>query len=314
MSAVGRAARAVVSSLAYPSILIGALAVAVALLQGGSPLELVATGVPLAVLASVALLERLVPHMPDWNTARGDVGEDLAYLALAAVTQPLMRVGAEGFAVVSTLFLAGWLGPQPWPPGWPVWTQVLLALVVADLGKYWLHRIAHERAWLWRFHAAHHSPGRMYSLNGVRLHPVNLAWNLGLDVGVPLLLGLDGAAIVLVGVFRTTVSLLQHANVEMRLGPLNWLLSTPTLHQWHHSDTLAEGNTNYGSTFILWDVLFGTRFLPSERRAPERIGLAAGATHPEGLPEQILWPFCQERLASCPAGRLVRSMRSLLSS
>lgn len=297
--------RAALSVSAYPLTLVATVAAAAALLERGAPAAVVSTAAILAVLALTAILERLSPHVPAWNeAAAADVRTDAAYLATAWIPQAAARALGQAVAVLLTLGLGAWLGPKPWPPGWPLWTQILLAVLVADLGKYWLHRLSHERAALWRFHAAHHSPGRMYSLNGLRLHPVNMLWNLALDVGVPLLLGLQGSAVVLAGVFRSTVSLLQHANVSLRLGPLNWIFSTPALHQWHHSRVLAEGNTNYGSTFILWDVLFGTRFLPAQRTAPEALGLAGGAVHPRRFLSQLLWPFCEKRAQTCRLGPL----------
>jgi sterol desaturase/sphingolipid hydroxylase (fatty acid hydroxylase superfamily) len=46
------------------------------------------------------------------------------------------------------------------------------------------------------------------------------------------------------------------------------------LHRWHHSRLERESNTNYGQTLILFDVLFGTRFLPKDRVPPDDIGIA----------------------------------------
>ena len=50
----------------------------------------------------------------------------------------------------------------------------------------------------------------------------------------------------------------QHANMQMRIGPLNWVFSMAELHRWHHSRLVRESNTNYGCAIILWDRIFGT--------------------------------------------------------
>ncbi len=52
-----------------------------------------------------------------------------------------------------------------------------------------------------------------------------------------------------------------HANVRWRLGPLEWLISTPAFHHWHH--TLAEPrDRNYASMLPWMDWIFGTYYLP----------------------------------------------------
>ena len=301
------APRCVVSAaigwMGYPAVLVAAVSLASMMIKRGCPLGVAATASFLAALLVTAVMERISPHVGSWNPSLREAAPDGGYLVIASVTQSASRALGQ---LLATLALGSWLGPKPWPHGWPLWAQITAAFLLADFGKYWLHRLSHEHAWLWRFHALHHAPTRMYSLNGVRLHPVNLLWNLMLDVGLPLVLGLEGPAIVLVGSFRATISILQHANIELRVGWLSWVLSTPELHQWHHSSRLGEANANYGSTLIVWDVLFGTRHLPRERTAPAALGLSAGGVQPASVVHQLVWPWCEPRAASC---RLLRGWR-----
>jgi sterol desaturase/sphingolipid hydroxylase (fatty acid hydroxylase superfamily) len=37
------------------------------------------------------------------------------------------------------------------------------------------------------------------------------------------------------------------------------------LHRWHHSKLIEESDTNFGNNVIVWDLLFGTWFLPKDR-------------------------------------------------
>jgi sterol desaturase/sphingolipid hydroxylase (fatty acid hydroxylase superfamily) len=77
-----------------------------------------------------------------------------------------------------------------------------------------------------------------------------------------------------------------HANVRWRLGPLEWLISTPAFHHWHH--TLAEPrNRNYASMLPCWDWLFGTSYLP--REWPTAYGIEEKL--PSSLTGQLLHPF-----------------------
>lgn len=78
------------------------------------------------------------------------------------------------------------------------------------------------------------------------------------------------------------VTLVQHANVRHEMGWGHYVFSSAVLHRWHHSDVLVEANSNYGSSLIVWDLVFGTYFNPPGRElGPERIGLAAMREFPQ---------------------------------
>ena len=305
---LGRALGWGVARAAYPGIIVTSLLLAEALLTRGVSGGMTATVAFVAVLLTTLALERATPHEPRWNASPAEARQDLGYLALASVLQPAGKIAGLALATGISLAIAAALGPRD-VAGLPVWARALLALALADLGKYAMHRLAHEQPSWWRFHAEHHAPPRMYSLNATRLHPVNLLWNVALDAAVPALFGLDVHATTLVAVLRGSVSILQHANVRLALGPLSWIFSTPELHQWHHADTLADASSNYGSTFIVWDVLFGTRRIPRHRRAPAALGLANDAPHPAGLRHQLFWPWCEKRAATCRSLRGWKDMR-----
>ena len=65
----------------------------------------------------------------------------------------------------------------------------------------------------------------------------------------------------------------QHANLPLRCGPLNYFFSMAELHRWHHSKNIEEANHNYGQNVIIWDLVFGTFYLPKDREPPVYIGL-----------------------------------------
>jgi sterol desaturase/sphingolipid hydroxylase (fatty acid hydroxylase superfamily) len=60
---------------------------------------------------------------------------------------------------------------------------------------------------------------------------------------------------------------------------------------------LAEANSNYGSNLIVWDLVFGSFFLPADRQPPARIGIADMATFPQTWAAQMAAPFRWKRLA-----------------
>ena len=117
------------------------------------------------------------------------------------------------------------------------------------------------------------------------------------------LLGADARVIALVTLFTAIHGLFQHCNVDIRLGPLNWFFSMAELHRWHHSKRIEEANTNYGANLILWDVVFGTRFLPADREPPTEIGIEALPDFPPGywahLTAPIRWKEIEQSAAPC---------------
>ena len=81
-------------------------------------------------------------------------------------------------------------------------------------------------------------------------------------------------------------SYLIHANVRWRLGKLEWLMTSPAFHHWHHTRT-GMVDHNY-ATMLPWvDRIFGTHHLPQEW--PEAYGITDRM--PETLPEQLVYPL-----------------------
>ena len=83
---------------------------------------------------------------------------------------------------------------------------------------------------------------------------------------IPLyLLGLAGPAGVTGSVIPVVILLggivwgfFIHANLRWRCGPLEWVLSTPHFHHWHHTID-APLSHNYASMLPVLDRLFGQR-------------------------------------------------------
>jgi sterol desaturase/sphingolipid hydroxylase (fatty acid hydroxylase superfamily) len=61
--------------------------------------------------------------------------------------------------------------------------------------------------------------------------------------------------------------------VKWRFGPLEWLVSTPAFHHWHHTNDGPDViNKNYAPMLPWVDWIFGTMYLPKDRQ-PERYGI-----------------------------------------
>ncbi len=259
--------------LIFPLTVGGVLGGAIYALGQGVPTGAVVGFGTLASLVIVASFERIQPFVPDWNHSKGDLAADLAYLptflGVNALIEPFVRVAC----VVIGVAISEAFGIGLWPTEWSLLAQLLLACVVVEAFDYWPHRLMHEIPWLWRFHAIHHNPKRLYWLNATRAHPVEIAFRGFVNVIPMALLGAGEAVLALVSLTNAVVGLYQHANIDFKLGPLSWIFSVGEMHRWHHSVSVAEANNNYGSNFLFWDVVFGTRYRDPEREAPAEIGI-----------------------------------------
>ncbi len=151
---------------------------------------------------------------------------------------------------------------------WPFWLKASLALLLSDLGSYWAHRALHVYPLLWRFHAIHHSAEHLDWLVNSRAHPFDLVLTRLSGLAPVYLLGLaqttatrlDPTA-VLVTAFGTVWTFFIHANIRCRLGPLEWLISSPAFHHWHHTND-EHRDRNFAALFPVIDRVFGTAWLP----------------------------------------------------
>ena len=258
--------------------------------RGWNPVA-TAMGLTAAVVLVLLVLEQVHPYQEDWRHSYGDIKTDLIHNLVNFWIPEVYTVAFVGGFTVAGAWLSNALGMTLWPSEWPLLAQLLLALVIGELGTYWIHRWMHESAFLWRFHAAHHSAPRLYWLNAGRFHPLDLFTQQFLAVTPLVVLGADVRVIALHTLFTAVHGMFQHCNIEIRLGPLNWFFSMAELHRWHHSKHLEEANTNYGANIIWWDIVFRSRFLPSDREPPTEIGIGALPDFPGGYWAQLLSPF-----------------------
>jgi sterol desaturase/sphingolipid hydroxylase (fatty acid hydroxylase superfamily) len=213
--------------------------------------------------------------------------------------------------VVPLMFLARWLdgnnplGLYSLVAAWPFWVKALLALIIADIGSYWYHRASHALPFLWRFHAIHHSAEHVDWLVNTRSHPIDMVFTRLAGLVPVYLLGLAQPAsaghasttslVPLVLIAGTLWSFFIHANIRVRLGPLEWVISTPAFHHWHHTND-AHRDHNFAAIFPIIDRIFGTAWLP--RYWPPVYGIDGKV--PPTLAGQFLDPLMEEAPAAGP--------------
>lgn len=249
----------------------------------------------LIVISSSAIalvaLERLFPYDPRQRFLREQFFNDL--LLYTIVQSYLLGVGIAS--------LIGWLDSangvarlhivSSWGIGW----QFVFFLVLHDLYIYWFHRWQHHSAYLWRIHEAHHSTHHVDWLSGSRSHALEILINQTIEFGVIALLG--GAPEV--AIWKATIDAVWgmyiHSNLNVRSGWLQRIINGPEMHRWHHATDADAHNCNFSTKIAAWDWLFGTAFLPAERK-PHGYGL--GDIHfPSTYIKQLVFAFRREHLS-----------------
>jgi sterol desaturase/sphingolipid hydroxylase (fatty acid hydroxylase superfamily) len=233
----------------------------------------------------VVPFEKLFPRHRQ-RLRRPGLGTDLVYgLAGRGLAVFGLVVGAA-LGVLSLLWVPG-LVLRPVVALLPSPFKAVVAFLLFDALVYWAHRWSHEVPFLWRFHVIHHSSKQMDWVSGVRAHPLD-----GLVVApVFVFLISAGFSPKLSGAFvivQFVVGLFLHANVRWRWRPLHRVVITPEFHHWHHADEADAHHTNYSTFLPVWDLLFGTYFMPADRR-PQVYG--AGESVPDSLTAQLWQPL-----------------------
>jgi len=156
----------------------------------------------------------------------------------------------------------------------------VVAFLLLDFTRYWLHRAHHRVPWLWTFHRVHHMTERLDATAGLRMHVVDFVQLAMLPVvlfSVVLNVSTWSPWVLTAALGVGAVAdAFQHAN--LRWNPHHpvakvWglVLNHPHFHAWHHTRDGARCDGNYGNTLVIWDRLFGSDVTGEE--LPEAYGL-----------------------------------------
>lgn len=179
--------------------------------------------------------------------------------------------------------------------GLPLWARLLAALIAGEFGFYWGHRWAHEIPFLWRFHSIHHGAEEIDWLVNTHAHPFDIVFvrlcglvpMYALGLAQPLAGNRPDIVPLLIMMLAMVWGFFIHANLAWRFGWVEWLVSTPYFHHWHHTKD-EHVNRNYASMLPLFDTLFGTMYLP-KKQWPAEYGLRGPMS--SGILGQLMHPF-----------------------
>lgn len=144
------------------------------------------------------------------------------------------------------------------------WTAGAVLFILADLGYYWAHRLSHQINLFWGGHVVHHQ-SEDYNLS-VALRQSSLQSLFTFFVYLPLaVVGFEPLFFVYISALVSLYQFWIHTEFIGRLGPLEWVLNTPSHHRVHHGRNPRYIDKNYAGALIVWDRLFGT-FEPETER------------------------------------------------
>ena len=169
-------------------------------------------------------------------------------IAPAAAVGIAIAVSARGIGLLPAL-------------DWPLWLEVLLAVLVLDLAIYLQHVMFHAVPLLWRVHRVHHADLDLDVTTGTRFHPIEILLSLAIKAAVIFIIGAPVLAVLIFEAVLNVTSMFNHANIRIPHAAdraLRWFLVTPDMHRVHHSIYADETNRNFGFNLPWWDRIFGT--------------------------------------------------------
>jgi sterol desaturase/sphingolipid hydroxylase (fatty acid hydroxylase superfamily) len=212
----------------------------------------------------------------DWQVTALNVALGLSLGPLAGVCSALIiNAAGGGFIPLRT-------------DGW--WYAVSLPgyIVVFDFYRYGTHRLQHMIPCLWAMHSFHHSAEAITIVTGARHHWLERVL-IGAFWPIPsILFRVPPEILMITGFIYFLPDGCAHLNVRFRLGPAITWFNSPQWHRIHHSTRPEHFDKNFASLLPLWDIVFGTAWIPHPDEYPAT-GLVPGES--VGPLASIVWPF-----------------------
>jgi len=181
-----------------------------------------------------------------------DAKDTLAAVIIGAVN--LLITAAIKIATFGIAIFFYNLAPFKIPSSW--WAFVL-CLIWIDFWRYWSHRISHTVRFMWATHVTHHNSEKYNFSVSFRL-----SWTQHIKIVffIPVaLVGFDPVTFFICHQIEVLYQFWIHTEYIRKLPkPIEFIFTTPSHHRVHHARNEQYLDKNYGSTFIIWDRIFGS--------------------------------------------------------
>ena len=255
----------------------------------GSGVLISLEGVTLVIFLFIVVVpfERLFPRQKHQGFKRPHLDLDIGY-AMAAPFLNIIALAVGIFVgIVSLAWIPGLL-IAPYVAMIPSQYKLIVGILLFDMTTYWAHRFYHEVPILWKFHSIHHSTEHMDWVSGFRGHPFDGTLIVP-AIFFLIAAGFPNEQVGFLAIFQIVFGLFLHANVRFKFKIFHRFIMTPEFHHWHHSNEDDAIWSNYSTFLPLWDMLFGTYFMPKGDRRPQIYGV--DELVPMTMAEQLKYPF-----------------------
>jgi lathosterol oxidase len=236
-------------------------------------------------------IEVIWPAYPRQSVFRPQWLNDIVYFLSThlpiQVTTLMILLPATQLSALVDPTVPALVGKLPWL------VQFLLAVLVADLAQYWIHRGFHVIPFMWRFHSIHHSSQALDWIAGSRAHLVEDVAVRG-GMLIPMMLIFPQDMLVAYLFFVNIHATWAHCNFGPTVRWLEPYLIQPRYHHWHHTSQVESIDRNFAIHFPWLDRIFGTHYLPADGRWPEAYGLHEEKI-PAGFWAQFFYPLLPRR-------------------
>ena len=203
------------------------------------------------VMLSLVLIEYIISVRKNRDTYEkkefwSSVGIGIGNL-LSSVTAKTMNFGV--------IFLCYQITPLPMIP--TTWWSWIICFIVLDFCRWYAHKVGHEHRIWWSTHVTHHSSERYNFAVSFRLSWIQ---HFKILFFTPVaLLGFDPFMFFICHQIAVLYQFWIHTEYIGKLPRvIEYIFVTPSHHRVHHGRNPKYIDKNYGSTFIIWDRIFGT--------------------------------------------------------
>jgi sterol desaturase/sphingolipid hydroxylase (fatty acid hydroxylase superfamily) len=247
---------------------------------------LAAAGLSLATILLIARqLENRSPIDP--NLRRSEILMDYKFAAANLVASKLLGPLTEiSSALVLSATGAGYIALPTRGAWWPV--SFIVLVVVYDFYRYWRHRLQHAVPALWAMHSFHHSAEALTLMTGGRHYWLEAVIDAATLPVMVILFKIPPTMGLMIWVVFFLPDGCAHLNYRIDLGRFVTWLNNPQWHRIHHSAQPEHLNKNFCSLLPLFDLIFGTAWIPARDEYP-----VPGLTPRESPTfwEGVLWPL-----------------------
>ncbi|WP_442756635.1 sterol desaturase family protein [Methylocystis sp. JAN1] len=183
--------------------------------------------------------------------------------------------------------------------------STIVLFLAYEIGYFVDHYLKHRVPFLWELHKLHHTADVLTPLTNFRNHPIDnvvfgymLAFFIGGASGFlhwlfnrpTEMFSVDGKNILFL-CFLWTIGHLQHSQFWIPFsGFWGRIVLSPAHHQIHHSNDPRHFNRNLGSVLAVWDWIFGTLEIPTQKNPRLTYGVDEEGVNPHSSAGMLLTP------------------------